>query len=90
MKATKPVKTFRAGQIEAAVWPRAGEKGAFYSIEVTRSVKQEDGTYKSYTGFTPGQAFTAAGLQQAAASWAIENPPSGLGAEEAENQDETA
>ena len=40
--ATKPAHKLRSGAIEVAIWAKSGEKGAFYSVTMSRSYKQGD------------------------------------------------
>ena len=46
----KPVKTFRLGANEAAVWKRETEKGTFFDVSLSRSYKKADDSW-GHTGF---------------------------------------
>lgn len=47
----KPVKEFRSGNIRAVVWLNESENGTWYSINLTRSYKISDGTWKETAQF---------------------------------------
>ena len=36
---TQPIKTLRAGRIQAAIWENHSDKGPFYNVTVSRSYK---------------------------------------------------
>lgn len=42
----KPHKTFKAGAIEAAVWTNETDRGAFKTVQITRSYKDRAGEWK--------------------------------------------
>jgi hypothetical protein len=37
---TQPLKTLRAGRIQAAIWENHSDKGPFYNVTVSRSYKE--------------------------------------------------
>ena len=43
----RPEKTFKAGAVEAAVWNNETDKGAFKSVQLSRSYKGGDGSWKT-------------------------------------------
>jgi hypothetical protein len=46
----QPIKTLRAGRIQAAIWENHSDKGSFYNVTVSRSYKDGD-TWKSSDSF---------------------------------------
>lgn len=44
-----PEKTFKAGAVQAAVWTNESDKGAFRTVQVTRSYKDRAGEWKQST-----------------------------------------
>jgi hypothetical protein len=46
----QPIKTLRAGRIQAAIWENHSDKGPFYNVTVSRSYKEGD-TWKSADSF---------------------------------------
>ena len=48
----QPVNKINDGRITAAIWKNFGEKGAFYSVTITRSFKDEQGNYKDTDSFS--------------------------------------
>jgi hypothetical protein len=51
----KPLQTLRDGAIKASIWQNASEKGAFYSVEFSR-------TYKSGEVFKDSGSFSGSDL----------------------------
>ena len=49
--ATSPIKTLRDGNIQLAIWENISEKGAFYTVTLSRSYKDSDGNYKNTHSF---------------------------------------
>ena len=47
---TQPLKTLRAGRIQAAIWENHSDKGPFYNVTVSRSYK-EGVTWRSSDSF---------------------------------------
>ena len=45
-KGNKPVKKFKAGSIEVAVWEQTSDKGTFYTVSEHRSYLKKDGDPK--------------------------------------------
>src|SRR5262249_4090092 len=46
----QPIKTLRAGRIQAAIWENHSDKGTYYNVTVNRSSKEGD-TWKSTASF---------------------------------------
>ena len=46
----QPIKTLRAGRIQAAIWENHSDKGPFYNVTVSRSYKEGD-IWKSSDSF---------------------------------------
>ncbi len=52
----KPIDTIRDGSLKATIWKRFGEKGNFYTVELSRTYTDEQGKYHdshSYSGSEP-------------------------------------
>jgi hypothetical protein len=47
----KPATTLRCGDIKAAIWMNAGEKGAFYSATFSRPFKDAHGNWNNSASF---------------------------------------
>jgi hypothetical protein len=43
----KPVDTLRDGSLKAVIWANFGEKGTFYSVQITRTYKDENGYHET-------------------------------------------
>ena len=53
MANNKPIDTIRDGSLKATIWKRTSEKSTFYSVELTRSYRDENGKWhdsKSFVG----------------------------------------
>lgn len=48
----KPAETIRDGAIKATIWKNQGEKGAFYSVRIARTWKDEHGQYHDRTDYS--------------------------------------
>lgn len=62
MANNKPIDTIRDGQLKAAIWKRNSDKGAFYSVELSRSYKAEDGTWRDNASFVGDELLRIARL----------------------------
>lgn len=54
----KPAATLRDGAIKATIWKNFGEKGNFYTVDISRTYQDEDGNYHdshSFSGTEPLQ-----------------------------------
>ena len=40
-----PIETIRDGNLKATIWKNLGEKGNFYTVDLTRSYKDEAGNW---------------------------------------------
>ncbi len=49
---TKPVETIRDGAIKASIWKNQGEQGSFYSVQITRTYRDEAGDYHDSDSFS--------------------------------------
>ena len=52
----QPIDTIRDGSLKATIWKRFGEKGTFYTVELSRTYTDEQGKYHdshSYSGSEP-------------------------------------
>jgi hypothetical protein len=69
----KPVHKIRSGAIEVAIWAKAGEKGSFYSVTMSRSYKKDD-EWKHADSFSGDDVIVLSKLLDMAATWMISNP----------------
>ena len=54
----KPVDTIRDGSLKATIWENFGEKGTFYSVDLSRTYQDDQGNYHdshSFSGTEPIQ-----------------------------------
>ena len=51
MANNKPIETIRDGSLKATIWERQGEKGPFYSVEITRSYRDQNGAWHDSNSF---------------------------------------
>ena len=51
-KTKKPFHTIRDGSLKATIWRNEGEKGSFYSVELTRTYTDHNGKYHNTTSFS--------------------------------------
>jgi hypothetical protein len=71
--ATKPAHKIRSGAIEVAIWAKSGEKGAFYSVTMSRSYKQGD-EWKQADSFSGDDVLVLSKLLDMAATWIFSQP----------------
>jgi len=43
----KPEKKFKAGPVSSTIWQNNHEKGAFYTISISRNYKDKEGNWQS-------------------------------------------
>ena len=48
----KPVDTIRDGHLKATIWENFGEKGTFYSVDLSRTYKDAQGNYRDSHSFS--------------------------------------
>lgn len=58
----KPIDTLRDGSLKATIWKNSGEKGDFYSVNITRTYKDEADNYHDSDSFTGVQLLRVAHL----------------------------
>lgn len=49
---TSPIETLRDGAIKATIWENQGEKGTFYSVELSRTYQTTEGQYRDSHSFS--------------------------------------
>ena len=49
-----PVKTYKSGQVECAIWENQGEKFKYYSFSFSKNFKDRAGEWKTTTNFGKG------------------------------------
>ena len=60
--ANQPEDTLRDGNLKATIWKNAGEKGAFFSVNLTRSYKDDAGNYHDSDSFSGAELLRIAHL----------------------------
>ncbi len=63
---TKPVETLRDGAIKATIWKNTGEKGDYYSVDLTRIYKDKDDHYQDTHSFSSHELLRVAHLAERA------------------------
>ena len=56
----KPAATIRDGSIKATIWANFGEKGTFYTVEISRTYKDDQGNYHDAHSFSGTQLLRVA------------------------------
>lgn len=56
----KPIDTIRDGSIKATIWANFGEKGTFYTVDISRTYKDEKGNYQDAHSFSGTQLLRVA------------------------------
>ena len=51
MDKNRPIKKFRAGNAQVAVWANKGKKGTWFSVTISRSYKNASGEWEDANGF---------------------------------------
>jgi hypothetical protein len=49
---SKPIKTFRLGSVQGAVFANDNDQGTFHTVTLQRRYKDENGEWKSSSSFT--------------------------------------
>lgn len=63
---TKPIQTLRDGSLKAAIWKNTGESGDFYSVQFTRTWKDEQGGCRVNDSFSGSELLRIARLANVA------------------------
>ena len=64
----KPVDTIRDGSLNATIWMNPRENGNFYSVQITRSYKDEHGNWHETDSFSGSELLRVARLANIAYS----------------------
>lgn len=62
MANNKPTETFRDGNLKATIWKNFGEKGNFFTVNLTRTYKDEKGDYHDSDSFSGSELLRIAHL----------------------------
>lgn len=65
----KPAAKFRIGYITATVWKNDGLERPFYSVELSRTYKDDDGNYQNSSSLNHGDLLNASELLRRAEAW---------------------
>jgi hypothetical protein len=58
----KPTVALRDGNLRAAIWQNSNENGEVYNVQITRTWKDEQGTYHDSDTFSPSELLRVAHL----------------------------
>ena len=61
-KSNKPVQTIRDGDLKATIWKNFGEKGSFYSVDISRTYQDDQGNYHDAHSFSGSELLRVARL----------------------------
>ncbi|OWK42419.1 hypothetical protein [Fimbriiglobus ruber] len=64
-----PAHKIRIGSVSAIIWRNPSEKGAWYSLQITRSYKNGDDEWRNTDALGYDDALTAAKLLDLAHTW---------------------
>ena len=67
--ADQPAKKFRIGYVTATVWKNDGVDRPFYSVDVTRSFKDDNDEWKNTSSLNQGDLLNAAKCLMRAEAW---------------------
>lgn len=67
-----PVKKLRVGYVSVNIWKNNGGERAFYTIDVSRSFKGDDGKLQNTSSLGHADLLVAADLLQRANAWILE------------------
>lgn len=57
-----PLETLRDGSLKATIWKNTGDNGAFYSVRLSRTWKDEQGQYHDSDSFSGSELLRIARL----------------------------
>jgi len=60
--ANQPTETLRDGSLKATIWKNEGEKGLFFSVDLSRTYKDDGGSYHDSHSFSGTELLRAAHL----------------------------
>ena len=58
----KPVDTIQDGALKATIWKRDGEQGNFYTVDLSRTYKDDQGNYRDSHSFSGSEPLRIARL----------------------------
>ena len=58
----QPIETLRDGSLKATIWSNFGEKGTFYTVNLTRTYKGDGGNYHDSDSFSGSELLRIAHL----------------------------
>ncbi len=62
----KPIDTLRDGNLKATIWSNFGEKGTFYTVNLTRTYKDDADKYHDSDSFSGSELLRVAHLATSA------------------------
>lgn len=89
MSKQQPIHEIRMGRIKATIWENQSQNGVWYSVQISRLYKNEDGKWKQVDSFGRHDLPLVAKLADQAHSWIYETERQAR-AEEASSADEHA
>ena len=69
---TKPALTIRDRNLKATIWKNTGEKGEFYTVQFTRSYRDDQGNYHDSDSYSGSELLRISRLAQKAYDYAAE------------------
>ncbi len=69
---TKPALTIRDRNLKATIWKNTGEKGDFYTVQFTRSYRDDQGNYHDSDSYSGSELLRIARLAQKAFDYTAE------------------
>lgn len=68
---TSPAHKVRIGSLQATIWRNSGEKGAWYSVKLTRGYKADDDSWRDTDNLGADDLLAAAKLLDLAHTWVM-------------------
>ena len=65
----QPAHVIRCGSLTAAIWHNVGEYGPYFTVTYSRSVRDQEGTWRNLTSFTLRDLDTVAFLNAQTKEW---------------------
>ena len=69
---TKPAQTIRDRNLKATIWKNSGEKGDFYTVQFTRSYRDDQGNYHDSDSYSGSELLRVSRLAQKAYDYIAE------------------
>ena len=70
-ESNKPIETIFDGRIKAAIWKNSGDKGAYYTVQISKLYDDEQGNTKETNSFGKNDLLKVARLTNKAYDWIV-------------------